>query len=186
MDEAEAHRLCGSEEFPVTNSSTFYCTRFTAGNSEVAINRPDTPASERSPLGRRVGNVGTCRLSATAAVSSQRKDCHTYNRHSYDYGDHPRLPLPCFCTDRLYANRDGLLASGGSCCRRWSAGGRIDLLAHEEALHCDPFALLNLSRVLKHSTPRADVPTCALDVSRNTCGMRVYRVGDEPRNTISS
>jgi hypothetical protein len=34
--------MCGSEEFTVTNSTTFYCTRFTVGNVEVAINRPRT------------------------------------------------------------------------------------------------------------------------------------------------
>jgi hypothetical protein len=45
------NRLCGSEEFPVTNSTTFYLTRFTAGNAEVAINRAGTHlTSERSPL----------------------------------------------------------------------------------------------------------------------------------------
>jgi hypothetical protein len=43
MNEAEAQSgVRGSEEFPVTNSTTCYCTRFTAGNAEVAINRAGT------------------------------------------------------------------------------------------------------------------------------------------------
>jgi hypothetical protein len=65
MDEAEAHRVYGSEEFPVTNSTTFYCTRFTAGKAEVVINRPGTHlSSERSPLvclvaNSLIGKLGT-------------------------------------------------------------------------------------------------------------------------------
>jgi hypothetical protein len=97
-----------------------------------------------------------------------------------------RLSLACFCVERLYANRDGLLAGGRACCCRWSTCRCIDLLSHEEALHCAPSALPDSPRVFEHSAARADVSACASGVFLNAWGVRMYRVGDEPGNTISS